>query len=59
MAVLNFSHLTLIGSQPYLEFLALVVVGDIAEQVGISALIHRYIGLFWLFVEIMPFIFQM
>ena len=51
--------MTLIGSQPNLESFALVVDGNITEQVEISTLIHRYIVLFWLFVEIKPFIFQM
>ena len=56
---MNFSHLTLRVSQPYLESFALVVVGNIAKLVEISTLIHRYTGLFWLFVEINTFISQM
>ena len=40
----NFSHLTLRVSQPFLESFDKVVVGNVAELVELLTLIHRYIG---------------
>ena len=48
----NFSHLTHRVTQTFLESFDLVVVGNFAELVKSLTLIHHYIELFWLFVEI-------
>ena len=50
--VVNFTCMTLRVSQPFLESMNVVVVETDTELVEISTLIHPYIELFWLFVEI-------
>ena len=44
--------MTLWVSQPIYRSMNVVVVNTDTELVEISTLIYRYIGLFWLFVEI-------